>query len=63
MKLQKRNFELKKRNLTDKISTYTSERFTGIMHHSLKVLKFGKFCPFKVSTHITLVGGDISYGG
>lgn len=44
MKLQKRNFELrkkeKKRNLTDKVSTYTSERFTGIMHHSLKVLTF-----------------------
>jgi len=40
MKLQKRNFELKKRNLTDKVSTYSTERFTAIMHHSLKVLKF-----------------------
>jgi hypothetical protein len=39
MKLQKRNFGLKKRNLTGKISTYTSERLTGLIRHSLQVLK------------------------
>lgn len=38
--ITKKEIWTKKRNLTDKVSTYTSERFTGLMHHSLEVLKF-----------------------